>query len=79
VKLNGLPAFQYSMRLTPSAFRGVTFSPSPSPTVESVTTVDYVVYHDGFIYSIALQAPTPRWPSAEPALNSVAQSFTATP
>jgi hypothetical protein len=79
VKLNGLPAFRYSVRLTPSAFKGASISPSPNPTVESITSVNYVVYQGGFVYSIALEAPTSRWPSVEAALNSVAQSFTAMP
>jgi len=53
-------------------------SPSPSPNAVSVTTVDYVVYHHGFVYYMNLVAPTPRWPSVDAALSAVAQSFRVT-
>lgn len=79
VRLNGLHAFRYSMRLTPGAFKGASFLPSPSPTAVSVTTLDYVVYHDGLVYYMNLEAPTPRWPSVEAALTATAQSFRLTP
>jgi hypothetical protein len=81
VKLNDLPALLYSMRLTPRAFEGngAIISPSPSPNAVSVTNVNYAVYHGGFVYVIALEAPTPSWPSVEPTLNAVAQSFKVTP
>jgi hypothetical protein len=79
VKLDGLPAFRYSMRVTPSAFKGVGIAPSPNPAFESITSVNYVVYRGGFVYSIALEAPTSRWPSVEPALNAVVQSFAVAP
>jgi hypothetical protein len=71
VRLNGLPAFRYSMRLTASDF-GIKGR-------FSATYVGYAVYHDGFVYCMMLLAPTPLWPSVEPALNSVAQSFRLTP
>ena len=78
VKINGLPAFVYSMQLTPNAFKGA-ISPSPSPSAVSVTTLDHVVYEHGFVYYMNLAAPTPRWPSVEAALNSIAWSFRPAP
>jgi hypothetical protein len=81
VKLNGRPAFLYSMVITPGDFevKGASLSPAPGPSYESVTNANYVVYHGGFVYVITLEAPTPSWPSVEPTLNRVAQTFTVTP